>query len=402
VEAVAAPLLGAFILAVVTGVLINPKRMVRYQGIAMFAVGELFTLVGFCAKLAAGGDNALLAVTYMMWIPCLTVFGGLVLPYLIALRVTCCLILAMAVATAVWLVFNLGTDAATPVVLQSLMTGFLSLVALVIAVREVGARTDNAARELATTQAAADQANQAKTEFLARMSHDLRTPLNAVIGFADAIKSEVLGGYESWPRYRAYAGDIVQSGEFLLAMVNDLLDIARIEAGGLELTHGPVDLAALVGESVSGLRQTAARGGVTLISQTQGVDATITADRRALQQILQNLLSNAVKFTPAGNSAGVQLFTSGDTVTLEVWDNGIGIAAAELPHLGEPFRRIGHADLADRPGTGLGLAIVKNLVALHGGTLSFESAVGSGTTARVTLPIAQAMLADSPSGEAAD
>jgi len=388
-EAVVAPLLGAFVLAVVIGVMLNPKKLKHLQGIAIFAVGELFVLLGFCAKLAAGGDNVQLASTYLMWVPCLTAFGGLVLPYRIALRASWCLILALALATGVWLAFNQATDLITPVLLQSLMTGFLSLVAMAVAVREIGARTEKAARELAATQAAADHANQAKTEFLARMSHDLRTPLNAVIGFADAIKSEVLGGYEAWPRYRDYAGDIVQSGEFLLAMVNDLLDIARIEAGGLELAMAPVDLASVVGESFASLRQTAERAGVTLIAETDGAEHTITADRRALQQILQNLLSNAVKFTPAGHRAGVELRTAGDTVTLVVWDNGIGIDAGELPHLGEPFRRIGHADLIDRPGTGLGLAIVKNLVALHGGTLSFESAVGSGTTVRVNLPISR-------------
>jgi cell cycle sensor histidine kinase DivJ len=269
------------------------------------------------------------------------------------------------------------------------MTGFLSLIAMIMGLREVVVRFTNVTRDLVATQAAADQANQAKTEFLARMSHDLRTPLNAVIGFADVIRSEVLGGYESWPRYRDYAGDIVQSGEFLLAMVNDLLDISRIEAGGLILEPEPVAIDTLVGQVVTRLRQQAARDGVTLLDESTGEAGTLVADRRALEQILQNLLSNAVKFTPTGNSVGVRLSRGEETLTITVWDNGIGIAAEELPHLGEPFRRIGRAEVAEQPGTGLGIAIVKNLVSLHGGTLTFESEVGSGTTAHVTLPLAQ-------------
>ncbi len=386
-EMILAPVLGAFVLALSLSVLLNPKRLKHLQGIIIFAAGDLFILLGFCAKLAAGGDNVLLATTYMMWVPVLTVFGGLVVPFATVVRLSWCLLLAFALATGVWLGFSPDPGGATPVVVQSLMTGFLSLIATIVAVREVGVRFANVTRDLTETQAAADQANQAKTEFLARMSHDLRTPLNAVIGFADVIKSEVLGGYESWPKYRDYAGDIVQSGEFLLAMVNDLLDIARIEAGGLTLEPEPVAIDALVGHAVTRLRQQAARDGVTLLDESTGEAGTILADRCALEQILQNLLSNAVKFTPAGNSAGVRLLRGEETLTITVWDNGIGIAAEEIPHLGEPFHRIGRADVAERPGTGLGIAIIKNLVALHGGTLSFESAVGEGTTAIVTLPI---------------
>ena len=386
-EAILAPVLGALVLAVSLGVLLNPNRLKHLQGIIIFAVGDLFILLGFCAKLWAGGDNVQLATTYMMWVPALTVFGGLVIPFAIVVRLTWCLLLALALATGVWLGFNPDPGSATPVVLQYLMTGFLSLIAMTVAIREVGVRFANVTRDLTATQAAADQANQAKTEFLARMSHDLRTPLNAVIGFADVIKSEVLGGYESWPRYRDYAGDIVQSGEFLLAMVNDLLDIARIEAGGLTLEPEPVAIDALVGQVIARQRQQAARDGVTLLDESTGEAGTIVADHRALEQILQNLLSNAVKFTPAGNSAGVRLLRGEETLTITVWDNGIGIAAEEIPHLGEPFHRIGRADVAEQPGTGLGIAIIKNLVALHGGTLSFESAVGEGTTAIVTLPI---------------
>ena len=388
-EAILAPVVGALVLAVSLGVLLNPKKLKRLQGIVLFLAGYLFVFLGFCAKLAAGGDNVLLASTYLMWVPALTVLGFLVIPYATVVRLSWCLLLAFALATGVWLGFNPDPGTATPVVLQTLMTGFLSLIATIVAVREVGVRFTNVTRDLTATEAAADHANKAKTEFLARMSHDLRTPLNAVIGFADVIKSEVLGGYESWPRYRDYAGDIVQSGEFLLAMVNDLLDISQIEAGGLILEPEPVAIDPLVGQVVTRLRQQAVRDGVTLLDESTGEAGIIEADRRALEQILQNLLSNAVKFTPAGNSAGVRLSRGEETLTITIWDNGIGIEAREIPHLGQPFHRIGRADVAERPGTGLGIAIVKNLVSLHGGTLTFESEIGTGTTAYVTLPLAQ-------------
>jgi signal transduction histidine kinase len=148
-----------------------------------------------------------------------------------------------------------------------------------------------------------------------------------------------------------------------------------------------VAIDSLVGQVVARLRQQAARDGVTLLDESTEGAGTLVVDPRALDQIVQNLLSNAVKFTPTGKCAGVRLSRGEETLTITVWDNGIGIAAGELPHLGEPFRRIGRTDFAKRPGTGLGIAIVKNLVALHGGTLTFESVLGEGTTAIVTLPL---------------
>lgn len=394
-ETILAPILGALVLALSVLVLLNPKKVAHLQGIILFAAGGLFVFLGFCAKLSAGGDHVQLAATYLMWVPFLMVFGALVVPFATVVRLTWGLLLALALATGVWLGFTPDPGSATLVVQQFLILGFLSLIAMTVAIRELGVRFSNVIEDLAAARAAADHANRAKTELLARMSHDLRTPLNAVIGFADVIRSEVLGGYESWPRYRDYAGDIVQSGEFLLAMVNDLLDIARIEAGGLTLEPEPVAIDSLVGQVVARLRQQAARDGVTLLDESTEGAGTLVVDPRALEQIVQNLLSNAVKFTPTGKRAGVRLSRGEqtsrgeETLTITIWDNGIGIAAEELPHLGEPFRRIGRTDFAKRPGTGLGIAIVKNLVALHGGTLTFESVLGEGTTAIVTLPLSQ-------------
>jgi signal transduction histidine kinase len=286
-----------------------------------------------------------------------------------------------------WLFFLAQDDLLSRLTRELQITAFLSLAALLLLLGEIASNLDMAIREATLAREAAERANLAKSEFLARMSHDLRTPLNVVIGYSEVITDEVLGGQEAWPRYRDYANDIRNSGQFLLAIVNDILDIARIESGGFALKLEPVDLDAVVAETITRLAPAAARDGVELVDTTMGSTGALMADRRALEQVLQNLVSNAVKFTPAGNRAGVRCARTGDSVVIEVWDEGIGIDAAEIPHLGEPFRRIGRADLADRPGTGLGIAIVKNLVRLHGGALAFESAVGMGTTVRINLPI---------------
>jgi len=392
IEAYAAPLLGAFVLALSLRALLTPSKIPHLEAISLFAAGEIFVVVGFCAKLAAGGDNIQLATTYMMWLPAITAFGCLIIPHAIVLGVTWCVLAAFACATAVWLAFGGGAEVATPVMLQTLMTGFISLLAMALLLREIGIRTTLAMAGLAASQEAAERASQAKTQFLARLSHDLRPPLKIIIDFAEAIKSEVLGGYEAWPRYRDYAWEIAQSGAALLDRVNDLLDIARIEAGTLALAFRPVDPVALVAESIASLQELAARNGVTLINEATGEADSIMADPRTLRKIMDILLSNAVKFTPAGggsgNGAGVRLTGTGATVTITIWDNGPGIDPADFPHLNGPFQAAGGANMMERPSLGLSLGLARNLVALHGGTLVFESAAGIGTTVHVTLPVA--------------
>jgi len=322
-----------------------------------------------------------------MWLPAVIAFGGLIIPLTTLRRLSWSIYAAFGGATLIWIFLGADDGELSQLTQEIQISAFLSLAALLLLLGEIASSLDTAVREATLAREAAERANLAKSEFLARMSHDLRTPLNVVIGYSEVISGEVLGGREAWPRYRDYANDIRNSGQFLLAIVNDILDIARIESGGFTLKLEPVDVDAVVTETVSRLSQIAARDGVTMVDTSVGEAGTIMADRRAVEQVLQNLLSNAVKFTPAGNRAGVRLSRSGESVSIEVWDEGIGIDAAEIPHLGEPFRRIGRADVADRPGTGLGIAIVQNLVRLHGGNLRFESAVGSGTRAFITLPI---------------
>lgn len=386
-EVVAAPILGIAIIWYSVDGLIRPTRNRQAAGRPLFAVIAAYVIASFAAKLAAGGENTVISNIYVMWLPAVIAFGGLIIPFAALRRLSWSIYATFALVALGWLFFMAQDDLLSRLTRELQITAFLSLAALLLLMGEIASNLDMAIREATLAREAAERANLAKSEFLARMSHDLRTPLNVVIGYSEVITDEVLGGQEAWPRYRDYANDIRNSGQFLLAIVNDILDIARIESGGFALKLEPVDLDAVVAETIARQAPAAARDGVELVNATVGSTGALMADRRALEQVMQNLVSNAVKFTPAGNRAGVRCARTGDSVLIEIWDEGIGIDAAEIPHLGEPFRRIGRADLADRPGTGLGIAIVKNLVRLHGGALAFESAMGMGTTVRINLPI---------------
>ena len=402
---IALPFFGAFIVSISFARLLQHERDWRPLGRTVFVVNACMILGGFGANLLSSGDGSLLALSYTFWLPANILFGGLVTSMRRVRQSTWVILCLMAAILAAWAAQG-KYETVPPLIIFMLPAVLLSQAAMLILIfaltrqRESSAVTREkmrltadlaerlrfAAEEAQTAREAAERANHAKSDFLARMSHDLRTPLNVIIGFSEVMASEVLGKEEAWPRYRAYAGDILRSGEFLLALVNDILDIARIEAGGLSLKTEPVDLSQAIDETVGRLRHLADRDGVTLVITSTGENGSVMADRRAVEQILQNLISNAIKFTPAGNRAGVRLIQSAEAASIEVWDEGIGIAAEELPRLGEPFHRIGSAHVAERPGTGLGLAIVRSLVMLHGGTLDFKSVVGSGTMVRVVLP----------------
>jgi len=402
---IALPLYGAFIVSISVARLLQNERDWRNLGRVVFVVNACMITGGFGANLLSPGDGSLLALSYTFWLPANILFGGLVTSMRRVRQSTWAILGLMAAILGAWMAQG-KHETVPPLIIFMLPAVLLSQAAMMILMfaltrqRESSAATREkmrldadlaeqlqfAADEAQIAREAAERANHAKSEFLARMSHDLRTPLNVIIGFSEVMTSEVLGKEEAWPRYRAYAGDILRSGEFLLSLVNDILDIARIEAGSLSLKPEPVDVSQAVSETMERLRHLADQDGVTLVMSAIGENRPIMADRRAVEQILQNLLSNAIKFTPAGNRAGVRLSHSIDAASIEVWDEGIGIAAEEIPRLGEPFHRIGSAHVAERPGTGLGLAIVRNLVSLHGGTLDFKSVVGSGTTIRVILP----------------
>jgi len=227
-------------------------------------------------------------------------------------------------------------------------------------------------------------ANEHKSAFLANVSHELRTPLNAVIGFSEALEEQLFGALNK--KQHEYVGDIKSSGLHLLALINDLLDLSKIEAGRMELDRQPFAVAPVVDGVLTLVRARALQGGVTLALQAPQEAADFNGDARRLRQILLNLLSNAVKFTPRGGSATLAVQDSADALTFVVADTGIGIAGEDLPRLFEPFAQASARSEARAEGTGLGLALTKRLVELHGGTIAVSSRHGVGSAFTVRLP----------------
>jgi PAS domain S-box-containing protein len=254
--------------------------------------------------------------------------------------------------------------------------------------------TDHHHLEVTLTRAKneAEQASRAKSEFLANMSHELRTPLNAILGFSQVIRDRHFG--EDPTRYSEYAANIHDSGEMLLALISDILEMSKLEAGKLKLAEEIVDLGQVVESCRTMVAGRAQNGGIELTS-TLPHPIKLRGDQRALKQILLNLMSNAVKFTHSGGkvTVGARYGPSGG-IELAVADTGIGIHSAAQQRVFQPFFQVDHATTRSKAGTGLGLAITKHLVELHGGTIRIDSTPGIGTTVLVTLPAARAVSRD--------
>jgi PAS domain S-box-containing protein len=241
--------------------------------------------------------------------------------------------------------------------------------------------SDHALRE---ARDQAEQASRAKSLFLANMSHELRTPLNAIIGLSEMIDAQVLGPDN--PKYREYAADIRTSGKHLLRIINEVLDIAKIEAGKFVLEESEADLGALAEEAARILALEAEKAELKLTTRTPPDLPRVRVDTGAIRRVLFNLLSNALKFTPPQGAVLLSLSHSDQGVEIVVSDTGIGIAKADLSKLMQPFTQVEGAYQRRYRGTGLGLAIVRALVELHGGTMSLESDPGRGTKVKVSLP----------------
>jgi two-component system cell cycle sensor histidine kinase PleC len=230
----------------------------------------------------------------------------------------------------------------------------------------------------------AEEANQAKSKFLANMSHELRTPLNAIIGFSEIMGSGMFGVLGS-DKYQEYCHDILTSGKYLLEVINDILDMSKIEAGRMKLDMEPLDLSKIVAESVRVVSGRAEDKHLTLDAELENTIALV-ADRRAVKQIFVNLLSNAVKFTPDDGRVTVRSRVLPDSIVLVIADTGIGIAPDSLRRLGKPFEQVESQLTKTYQGSGLGLAIARSLTNLHGGKMRLRSKLGTGTVVRITLP----------------
>jgi cell cycle sensor histidine kinase DivJ len=254
---------------------------------------------------------------------------------------------------------------------------------LVAAVRDARAQRTREA-ELDAARELAEQQNAGKSRFLANMSHELRTPLNAIMGFSDIMRQRLFGPMAD--RYAEYADLIHESGSHLLELINDVLDMSKIEAERFELSREDFDAREAISAVLRLMRGQADRSGVNLRGHLPPQPLPAEADRRAVKQIAFNLISNALKFTPKGGSVTVTLDADGTELVLSVADTGVGISAEDLHRLGRPFEQAGDAEQR-QAGSGLGLSLVRAFARLHGGEMIIESALGEGTTVTVRLPV---------------
>ncbi len=244
----------------------------------------------------------------------------------------------------------------------------------------------NQAEALRRARDEAESASRAKSEFLANMSHELRTPLNAVLGFSEVMDQELLGALGN-ERYREYSRDISASASHLLGIINDMLDLARIEAGRFEITEDVLDVEQLVSQCVSFLQPSITKAGVQVVVTAPGDTIGLRADQRAMRQVLLNVLSNACKFSPEGSTIEIAWSCDhDDRLRLSVTDQGEGMSASDVVHAFMPFGQVKNAMTSRREGTGLGLPITRSLLDLHNGEIEIDSTPGKGTTVLITLP----------------
>jgi signal transduction histidine kinase len=240
-------------------------------------------------------------------------------------------------------------------------------------------------REIADKSRQLEAASRHKSEFLANMSHELRTPLNAVIGFSEVLIQRMFGDLNA--KQDEYLKDIYASGQHLLSLINDILDLSKIEAGRMELAPAPFHLPTALENAITLVRERAARHGITLEIHLDPRLGDLVGDERKVKQVLLNLLSNAIKFTPEGGRISLKAALTDRSVEISVSDTGIGIAPEDQAAIFEEFRQVGSDEARKLEGTGLGLTLAKKFVELHGGRIWVDSELGSGSTFTFTLPV---------------
>jgi signal transduction histidine kinase len=228
-------------------------------------------------------------------------------------------------------------------------------------------------------------ANRHKDEFLANMSHELRTPLNAIIGFSEVMIEKMFGDINE--KQEEYLNDILSSGRHLLSLINDILDLSKIEAGKMDLDLADFNFAAAIDNALTLVHERAARRGLVLTQEVDERIGDVRGDERKIKQVLLNLLSNAIKFTPEGGRVQVRAVAKGDVVEVSVTDTGVGIAPEDQETVFEEFRQVGTDVAKKHEGTGLGLALTRRFVELHGGNIWLESEVGVGSTFTFAIPV---------------
>ncbi|HEX3501422.1 MAG TPA: ATP-binding protein [Stellaceae bacterium] len=243
---------------------------------------------------------------------------------------------------------------------------------------------------LRVAKEAAERANRAKSDFLATMSHELRTPLNAIIGFSEIMAAQGLGPVGN-EKYLGYIKDINDSGVHLLAIINDILDLSKAEAGKLEMREDVAELRHIIDAAMTMVLARAKSSGVTLVSEIPAELPYLWCDERMLKQVLLNILSNGIKFTPSGGRVAVTVGQRDGALVIAISDTGIGIASADIAKAFEPFGQVDNRLSRKYDGTGLGLPLAAAMIAQHGGNLTLTSEVGSGTTVTIVIP-AQRLL----------
>jgi signal transduction histidine kinase len=368
------------------------RPLFRPGSLPAFAVTLAIALVATLVRVALA---PLFAPVPFGGMPYLVAFIGVLLTAFLCGTAAGVLSVVLSVG-AVWLfVMPLNMTMLAPYQTLAFIVGALTMIAIIATMRLASAKMRRINENLRLSEAQLAEASRAKSDFIARMSHELRTPLNAIIGFSEMIREAMIGPLDA--RYRSYGADIHSAGRHLQNVINDILDIAKIEGGRLELQDEPVSIIDTLESCRRIVAPMAEATGVALSLDVPPSLPLIRCDALRFRQILLNLMSNAVKFTPPGGFATVAAAIEDGFAIITVADTGIGMRQEDIAIALEPFRQVsndaGRALTRRFGGTGLGLPLAKTLVELHGGTLAIESALRRGTKVRIRLPLERAAAA---------